>query len=292
MNRSMAASSITQTWSENNGKDPFVLTRAKVKIITKAKADEKDNIWFLLSPRFNFFAFAAQKDKVFQEAQVVPLSLFQTFDWEENTHTYKGSLSDGVQLHLTFRDPSFVETFNQVLLHGLKTGISDVDNPKEYYRYLLGSLEENRQLERSHILEPDQYVTNGGNLTTALTLPALRQFSFVTDDSKETIFKRRVWLGVVKVTKHGMDKSLTEVSDSMSKNGKPMALLLVTAKQVVDYKTEPVESYPKIFQNVIDALSLPGWLDSNVAYVFELPTPNKTVSQNGFFPFKQALSMQ
>jgi hypothetical protein len=122
-------------------------------------------------------------------------------------------------------------------------------------------------------------------------MASLKPLRFVLDESKDTLFRKRIWLGLVKVTKHGLDKSVVEVTDGMSKNGKPGVLVFVTARQLLQLEYEPTDHFPQIYNNVIDPLSVPGWLDINTAYIFDAPGSTKTPPPS-FFPFKQALAMQ
>lgn len=274
-------------------KQPFILTTANIKLNVKGKVETRDGNRFIVSPRHSFFAFWSPKLPVFQDAQVVPLSLFQTFDYDDKTRTYKSSLSDGTAMTLIFADSAFIETFNKILSSSLAAQSHPVDEPKEYFRYLLGALEDSRKLERSLIIEPDIFCHTAGNLTQVLAQPAFKPFSYVVDESKETIFRGRTWLGMVKVSKHNLDKSIREITDGISKAGKPGVLLIVTARQLIDYNNEPPENYPQIYSNVIDAVSMPGWLDTNMGYLFDVPAAgDKAKGEPAFFPFHQALSMQ
>lgn len=271
--------------------EPYYLTTVNIKLNIKGKIESRDNHQFIASTNYGFFAFWNKKEPVFQNAQILPFENFQKIDYDENIHAYRTTLTSGMQLSIVFPDLTFIDIFNQLLSTKLQQSLPPNLYSEDYLRYILASLQENSQLERSHILETNVFDNTSGNLGPLINLPALKSFSFIANSTKNTIFHKRIWLGQVKLGKIAIDKSVMEITDSISKSSKPTGLLFVTSRQLIDFEVESPDKLPLIFNNSIDSLVLPIWMDVNNVYLF--PTnESKKDPNNSQFPFHEILPLQ
>lgn len=266
----------------------------KIKGTGSKEAKDKYCLYFLNQK--NIFVFFKPNARSGLQKLLVRLIDIKSYDLNDETEVFTIVLNNNETYSFVFKDVAIAQKFDELIstklgiIHSMFFQSDEYD--VTYCRYFVAAHFEVTSV-KDVVTSQDKYRFTNGNLKRFIDSPALKPFKFVTENfSSESLFYRRIWLGVIKYAERTIGKGFKlDLDDEFAKTQKEAVCLFVTTKQLIEFEQEPFENYPAIFPNVVDSLALPDWMEVNTVYIM-LPENLQDGPQKGPFPYHYILPLQ
>lgn len=221
------------------------------------------------------------------------LKQIKKFAYEQKTQTYTIMVKSDDVYKVTFPDEDLDEVFDRIFTNKFKNWANlKTKNDYEYCHLLLQYMIEKLNPKKKEQIVVNEYICSTGNCRPVFENLIFNGIKFWLDDLIDTVYEKRVWFGVIKMTQKNFPSTVNEVNDEVASNFRDIFCIFCTSKQLINFEQVTFPNVPQIFKNVTKNLELPEWMETDMIYIFPLSNNAIISGKNTQYPYRCVLPLQ